>query len=109
MYMQKKLAPVLTKALYHSENSGEQSGLFICFQVPFINHWLLKSVHLPVCFKGDSTNNFTAPNQIGTQRDNHVITTLQYQHIPQPVPGVNPTVPQCPQGEDPFMGVDSDG
>ncbi|KAJ7588297.1 hypothetical protein C8J56DRAFT_890103 [Mycena floridula] len=77
MYKQKKLAPVLTKTLYCSENSGEQSGLFICFQVPFINHWLLKSVHLPVCFKGDSTNNFTAPNQLGTQRDNHVITTLQ--------------------------------
>ncbi|KAJ7588842.1 hypothetical protein C8J56DRAFT_1049766 [Mycena floridula] len=37
------------------------------------------------------------------ERDNHVITTLQYQHIPQPVPEINPTVPQCPQGEDPFI------
>ncbi|KAJ7579997.1 hypothetical protein C8J56DRAFT_896624 [Mycena floridula] len=54
-------------------------------------------------FEGDSSNDTTASRETPLttsqhqtnlehcqiERDNHVITTLQYQHIPQPVPEIN--------------------
>ncbi|KAJ7577664.1 hypothetical protein C8J56DRAFT_1113064 [Mycena floridula] len=73
-------------------SQGYHSGAL----VSLVNHWLLKVY----TFQSISR---TKPTW------NTVRSTLQYQHIPQPVPEIDITVPQCPQGEDPFMDVDSDG